>query len=130
MDVLFGSKGTDSLATMRYNTFSKKVDSASSFVTPERLPPTKSATKLHYCRAYYQVMVWAGNDEGMDPRNWGWILQDNRLVPPMSTMNVAPDNLLKIIHCNCSTVCKKHFAALVEAKVWTTMYNCLWTVPN
>ena len=38
MDVLFGGNGTDSLATMRYNIFSKKVVSASSFVSPERLP--------------------------------------------------------------------------------------------
>ena len=106
MAVLFGGKGTDSLATMRYNTFSKKVVSASSFVTPERLPPTESAIKLRCRGAYYQVMVWAGKDEGMDPMNWGWILQDNRLVPLMSTMNAAPDNLLKIIHCNCSTACK------------------------
>ena len=59
MAVLFGGKGTDSLATIRYNTFSKKVVSASSFVTPERLPTTKSATILHCRRAYYQVMVWA-----------------------------------------------------------------------
>ena len=42
----------------------------------------------------------------MDPRNWAWNLQDNRLVPVMSTMNAAPDNLLKIIHGNCSTACK------------------------
>ena len=106
MAVLFGGKGTDSLATMRYNTFSKNVVSASSFVTPERLPPTESATKLHCRRAYYQVMVWAGKDEGMDPKNWGWFLQDNRLVLLMSTMNAAPDNMLKIIHCNCSTAGK------------------------
>ena len=51
-------------------------------------------------------LIWAGTEEGMDPRNWGWNLQDNRLVPLMSTMNAAPDNLLKIIHSNCSTSCK------------------------
>ena len=38
MTVLFGGKGTHSLAVMRYNTFSKKFVSASSFVTSERLP--------------------------------------------------------------------------------------------
>ena len=106
MAVPFCGKGTDSLTTMRYNIFSKKIVSASSFVTRERLPPTESATKLHCHRAYYQVMVWAGKEEGMDPRNWGWNLQENQLVPLMSTMNAAPDNLLKIIHCNCSTACK------------------------
>ena len=69
MAVLFGGKGTDSLATMRYNIFSKKIVSASSFVTRELLPPTDSSTKLHCPRAYYHV--WAGKNEGMDPRNWG-----------------------------------------------------------
>ncbi|KAK4298605.1 hypothetical protein Pmani_008001 [Petrolisthes manimaculis] len=53
MVILFGSKSTDSLATTRFNTFSKKVVSASSFVTPERLPPTESATRLHCRRVYY-----------------------------------------------------------------------------
>ena len=100
MAVPFGGKGIDSLATVRYYIFSKTIVSASSFVARERLPPTESATKLHCRRAYYQVMVWAGKEEGMDPRNWAWNLQDNRRVPGMSTMNAAADNLLKIIHCN------------------------------
>ena len=38
MAVLFGGNGTDSLATMRYNTFRKTVVSALSFVTPEVCP--------------------------------------------------------------------------------------------
>ena len=46
MAVLFGGNGTDSLATMRYNIFSRKVVSASSFVSPERLLPTESATNF------------------------------------------------------------------------------------
>ena len=100
MAVPFGGKGIDSLVTVRYYIFSKKIVSASSFVARERLPPTESATKLHCRRTYYQVMVWAGKEEGMDPRNWAWNLQDNRRVPVMSTMNAAADNLLKIIHCN------------------------------
>ena len=56
MAVLFGGNGTDSLATMRYNIFSKKVVSASSFVSPERLPPTESATKLHF-------RSWSGQEK-------------------------------------------------------------------
>ncbi|KAJ8364405.1 hypothetical protein SKAU_G00132360 [Synaphobranchus kaupii] len=106
MAVLFGGKCTDSLATMRYNIFSKRVVSASSPVTPERLPPTESATKLHCRRAYYQIMVWMGKEEGMDAMNWGWNLQDDRFIPLMTNMNAAPESLLKVIHCNCSTACK------------------------
>jgi len=70
-------KHADSLVTMRYNIFSKKVVSSSSFVTPERLPPTESATKLHCCKVYYQIMVWMGMEEDMDAMNWGgsyWII--------------------------------------------------------
>jgi len=106
MAVLFGGKCTDSLAKMRYNNFSRKVVSASSFVTPERLPPTESATKLHCRRAYYQVMTWIGKADGMDAMNWGWNLQENRFVPVMSTIKAAPDILLKVIQCNCLNSCK------------------------
>lgn len=104
--VLFGGKCNESLAEMRYKTFSKKVVGASSFVSPERLPPTASATKHHSRRVYYQVMVWMEKDEGMDALQWGWRLQDNRFTPVMSSMKVAPDSLLKVIHCNCCNSCK------------------------
>jgi len=57
MSFLFGGKHSDSLETMRYNIFLKTVVSSSSFITPERLPSTESATKLHCRRVYYQIMV-------------------------------------------------------------------------
>ena len=101
MAVLFGGNGTDSLATMRYNIFSKKVVSASSFVSPERLPPTESATKLHF-----RSWSWQEKRRVWIPGTGPWNLKDNRLVPVMSTMNAAPDNLLKIIPGNCSTACQ------------------------
>ena len=106
MAVLFGGKGADSLAKMRYNNFSRNIVSASSFVTPERLPPTVSATKLHCHRVYYQIIVWIGKKESYDAMNWGWNLKDNLFIPVMSRTNVAPDSLLKVIHCNCFNSCK------------------------
>ena len=51
---LFGRQGTNSLATMRNGTFSKKVVSASSFVTTERLLSTECVTNLHFCSTYLQ----------------------------------------------------------------------------
>jgi len=106
MFFLFGDKHADSLKTMRYNIFSKKVVSSSSFVSPERLPPNKSATRLYCRRVYYQIMVLMGMEEGMDAMNWGWTLLVNRFVPLMSRMNAAPDSLLKVIRCNCYAACK------------------------
>ena len=105
MAVIYGGKTTDSLASLRYRTFSKKVVSSQSFVTPERLPPTAAATKYHSMRVYYQVMVWIGQDNDMDACDWGWKLEGGQLVPIESDMNAAPDNLLKMIHCNCTTAC-------------------------
>jgi hypothetical protein len=106
MAVIFGGKCTDSLAALRCKILSKRVLHSSSFVTPERLPPTESATKLHCRRTYYQIMVWMGMEDGMVPSCWGWSLKDNKFVPLMSSMSAAPDSLLKIIHCNCTSACK------------------------
>jgi hypothetical protein len=106
MIAIFGGKCIDSLASLRYNIFIKKIASAKSFVTPERLPPTASSTKFHCLRTYYQIMVWTEREGDIDVMNWGWKLEDNNLVPIMSEMNAAPDNLIKMIHCNRTTACK------------------------
>ena len=58
MVALFGGKPGDNLSAMRYSSLCQKVGSAKSFVTPERLPPTSSATKYHALRSYLQVMFW------------------------------------------------------------------------
>lgn len=105
MAVIYGGKATNSLASLRYRMFSKKVVSSQSFVTAERLPPTAAATKYHSMRVYYQMMVWMGKDNDLDACEWGWKLEGGQLVPIESDMNAAPDNLLKMIHCNCTTAC-------------------------
>ena len=99
-------KGTESLASLRHSTLTKKIVSSTSFVTPERLPPTASSTKLHSPRVYYQMMVWIGKESDIDVLNWGWKLEDNQLIPVMSDMNAAPDKLLKMIHCKCKIACR------------------------
>ncbi len=72
MAVLFGAKCTEPLPSLRYKMFVKKLSSAKSFVTPERLPPTASSTKFHCQRVYYQIMVWTEQGGNMDAANWGW----------------------------------------------------------
>lgn len=102
---LYNGTESDTLASLRYSYLCKKVAAAKTFVTPERLPPTASATKYHSWRTYYQVMTWMGSSENMEPSEWGWIHQEDSLVPIMMDINPAPDFLLKMIHCNCSGVC-------------------------
>ncbi|KAG7158010.1 hypothetical protein Hamer_G014891 [Homarus americanus] len=106
MAVLFGGKSTDSLASLRYNLLIKKIVSAKSFVTPESLPPTKSSTKYHSFRVYYQIMVWTGKESDMNTVDWEWKLEDNQFVPVMTKKTAVPENLLQMVHCNCTTACR------------------------
>lgn len=103
---LFGGKSNDTLSSLRHFIFTKKVATAKSFVTPERLPPTSSATQFHSLRVYYQVMVWMGMANGMNPTDWGWREETHQLIPRMTEWKAAPDKLLKVIHCNCSKGCQ------------------------
>ncbi|KAG7165603.1 hypothetical protein Hamer_G013102 [Homarus americanus] len=98
MAVLFGGKSTDSLASLHYNLLIKKIVSAKSFVTPESLPPTKSSTKYHSFRKYYQIMVWTGKESDMNAVDWGWKLEDNQFVPVMTKKTAVPESLLQMIH--------------------------------
>lgn len=51
-------------------------------------------------------MVWMGIEKAMNPTEWGWREEAGQLIPVMTEKNAAPDELLKIIHCNCSSSCK------------------------
>ena len=62
MAVLFGGIGTDSLATMRYNIYSKKVVSASSFVSPERLPPPQPNLLPNVIVVEHTTRSWSGQE--------------------------------------------------------------------
>ena len=99
MAVLFGEKSTDSLASLRYNRFSKKIVTAKSFVTQERLPPTESSTKYHCQRVYFQIMVCIGKEGDTNTVYWGWKQVEKQLLPVMTNKTAAPECLLKMIHC-------------------------------
>ena len=58
--VFGGIKAADCLAKLHYKTFTKKAVSVSSFVTPERLPPTEVASQFQCRWVYYQIVVWMG----------------------------------------------------------------------
>ena len=79
--------------------FIKKVAIEKLFVTLEsfhsttqRPPPNYTAPKLTN-----KIMVCIGRKGDMDIMNKGKKLDKNKSVPEM---NVAPNNLLKMIHCN------------------------------
>ena len=105
MVAFFSGKPGESLSEIRYSTLCKKIGAAKSFVAPERLPPTSSATKYHALRCYLQVMQWMDRGESMDQTEWGWQRDVDNLVPVMMDNAPAPEALLKMIRCNCSSGC-------------------------
>ncbi|KAJ8891410.1 hypothetical protein PR048_003938 [Dryococelus australis] len=76
---LFKGRQSVFLASVRCSTLCRKVSITKTFVEPERLPPTTSATKLHSLRKYLQVMQWMVKKDGMDPSDWGWKLQEEKM---------------------------------------------------
>lgn len=112
---LFKGTQSQSLEALRYSILCKKVSIAKTFVKSERLPPTTSATNLHSRRTYLQVMQWMGKNDDLHPTEWGWHINEGKLFPLMMNNSAAPDTLLKMIRCNCSSrcdtlqcSCKKH----------------------
>ena len=74
-----GISGSD-LNFTRALKFTEKVVASSSYIPPERLPPTSDAARFHSQRVYLQVQAWLGIS--LNPTEWGWSLhKSNRLKP-------------------------------------------------
>ena len=64
------------------------------------LPPTSAAAEQHSLRTYFQVQTWMDND--LNPLDWGWEKKNGQYMPIMTTQNPAPDELMRLIACNCT----------------------------
>ena len=100
---LYNGKQNERLDVLRYKRFCEKVATSVSHVHPQTLPPSSAAAKYHSFRVYLQVQQWKGFD--LDPLEWGWEKRDGGLMPVHTDLPPAPDELLKIIRCNCHTDC-------------------------
>ena len=82
--------------------------SSAANVKPESLPPTVPAATFHIYRVYFQLHGWNTLMENtLDPKDQGWRLERASLVPFMTTdQKPAPDELLKVIRCNCQATSK------------------------
>ena len=103
---LYGGKTSDSLTELRYLHY-MKMSSSSAAIKPENLPPTERAAMYHFRRTYYQVQEWNTLMEStLDPKDWGWRLEGNSLVPITTDKEPAPEELLNVIRCNCRLTSK------------------------
>lgn len=102
---IYGCQTSPSLTSARVMKFQQKVATSAGYVPPEKLPPTDDAASFHAFRTYHQVQAWRGND--ISPEAWGWIESPPGLMPVRMTQPAAPEQLLKIIRCNCGGQCEK-----------------------
>ncbi|KYN02063.1 hypothetical protein ALC62_07132 [Cyphomyrmex costatus] len=91
-----------SLDELRYQHY-KKLVQTSTFKL-EKIPPTTGAAIQFSKRAYFQLQKWLGNDE-INATLWGWkqvIVNNQQILMPRFTEDpVIPEDLLRIISCNC-----------------------------
>ena len=92
---------TATLNTTRYSLFTKKQFEG------EKLPPTKSAFEYHLACAFFQVSIWSTATEALvnqflDPLQYGWELDDGHLVGKMTSLNIAPLEVVELVACKCS----------------------------
>lgn len=103
LTILYNGRPGESLDTLRYKQFSKKVATKKSAVLVNSLSPTTAAAKYHILRVYFQTQQWLGN-ENLNPEEFGW-KKSNRFKPITTDMDPAPPELLKKIRCQCKGSC-------------------------
>ena len=105
--VMYNGKKTESLNKLRLTKYSEKVTKGEIKVEPRSLPPTSAAAKFHSYRVFLQVYQWKSPDCDLNPESWGWINSDTGFHPVLTDLPPAPDNLLRMIRCNCSGDCSR-----------------------
>ena len=98
-------KSDDNLDSLRLQCYQQKISRTTIFVKPEVLPPTSGAAIYHCMRVYLQVQQCMGNPSQPQPTEWGWYDKGGRFFPVLTDKAAVPPNLLKIIRCNCKTIC-------------------------
>ena len=98
-------KQGESLNRLRHRKYHEKVSTGSKHVQPQVLPPTAAAAKFHSLRVHHQICQWKGCGQTMSPNEWGWKNENSSWTPIEMDLPPAPEELLKVIRCNCSSDC-------------------------
>ena len=83
----------------------EKLATSTSHIEPKNLPPTAAAAKFHSYRIFLQICQWKDLACDLEPSLWGWAQTVGGLFPITTDLPPAPEDLLKIIRCNCTTDC-------------------------
>lgn len=108
---LYGKGHETSLNDLRYRQYVSS--SYKSKTNIASLPPTEAAARQHSLRVYFQVQQWLSgqttlDEQQRDPNEWGWKKTRSGLVPVPTTLNPAPDSILRHISCKCKKGCQRN----------------------
>lgn len=110
-----------SLNMHRYNAFTKSVSNAKPDLSA--LPPTEGAARQHAFRVYHQIQFWLGNE--LPPVQWGWKVESDRLIPVTTEDPAAPEAVLNLICCTCTTGCGNRCGCRKAGIMCTSIcHNC------
>ena len=110
---------TESLAETRYYLYKKHSSETN------KLPPSPGAFTQHVKRACCPLIVWTSANQvetrEFDPLNFGWELCNGALMPVTTEDEIAPEELITLVSCNCNgncsnnhCTCKKNNVACTE----------------
>ena len=103
---MYGGGDSDTLGRLRHAAYTKMISTSLNRLQPERLPPSENAAYFHSLRVHLQAVTWKTLGQiNLDPTLWGWKLDQSQLVPVMTDKPIAPDDILKIIRCQCTSGC-------------------------
>lgn len=78
--------------------------------SPEALPPTSDAARLHIRRAHFQAMIWKQahltNPTLPLPETMGWSRLNDKLVPKLMSLAPVPESCDEMVNCGCKSGCK------------------------
>lgn len=100
-----GRVSSDDLNKTRFNCYKKVIAKQPVFGKFDLsvLPPTSGAAKQHSYRVFHQVQSWRGVE--LPATDWGWKKKEGQLLPIPTLDPLAPENLLKLVFCNCKIDC-------------------------
>jgi len=103
---VYNGKDKESLNTLRYRRYCEKLATNTSQVEPRTLPPTSAAASFTVIECFFKYVngkvltVISNQSYGVGKKG------DAGFSPTMTDSPPAPDDLLKIIRCNCLTKCQ------------------------
>ena len=100
---MYGAKVSCSVHKLRNLTYFKAIGNSnlSTSFKLECLPPTSAALRQHSYRTYHAVQQALGRS--LPALDWGWMNQNDILMPVLTDKPAAPERLLKLVSCRCKS---------------------------